>query len=297
MRYTQSCVFEATLPTNSTKTVCKDWEYLGQNSCFLKTCGPGLDCEPPWVCRRSNFTGTEAPYGLCMSANSTVDPSDDGDGDSSTPHDRLIVGILVGVCSLVLGVGVGTGICHYRKRRMRQMAVRSLDPNANSLNQKSSTLRTYFDACCCCFYGANMGLQGNNMDIDNSQDDDVRGPRVLSVTESDQGTENSLISSHRSNLVFARRWRWGAGRHAGEDTSGGRVGVTSGGVAVLPEFEPPPLYNQGPDLPTYRDRNSIMLTSVSRPHSVGNQIPLENIETGDQPTSPTSISKPRNEEL
>ncbi|KAI8606366.1 hypothetical protein EDD21DRAFT_361174 [Dissophora ornata] len=250
VRYTQSCVGQ--FSTGQTAS-CSSWEYQAQSSCFLSTCGPGMGCQQPFECRKSSTSSAAQLYGICMSPNSTEDPGDDGDQDSA--KDRLIVGLLIGLCGLVLSAGIGTGFWHFRKRRLRQLRLQNGEREDDRVWNEKMSLLSALKVCCdsCFFFGG--GSRRRRSD-GAATARGTRHVRVVSLAESDS-PENPLETDHRSNLIFARRWRWGHGQHAGAG-----AGVTEGGVAVLPELEPPPLYHQGPELPSYQDRNTILLTPV-----------------------------------
>ncbi|KAI7821029.1 hypothetical protein BC939DRAFT_456318 [Gamsiella multidivaricata] len=258
-RYTQSCVGQ--FPTGQIVT-CNPWEYQAQGSCFLRTCGPGMDCEPPFLCRRPS--SSIELYGLCMSPNSTADPTGDDSGDQDSPSvkDHLLIGLLVGICSLVLGIGIGTGCWNLRKRRLKQLRLMNgeLDNNTTMMNGKTfflTTLGQCYDACCC-FGSARRQTRGQRADAGALTIGEARDIRVISVAES-ESHESSLVANHQTNLIFARRWRWGQG---GQHGAGIWRGTTAGGVAAVPELEPPPLYHQGLGLPSYRGRDTILLTPV-----------------------------------
>ncbi|KAI1291518.1 hypothetical protein EDD11_008862 [Mortierella claussenii] len=271
MRYTQSCIASNSVPEQPS-TVCKEWEYLAQNSCLLKTCGPNMDCEPPFICRKSKYAAPPALYGLCMNPNSTADPGgDDSTADNDSSKDHLLIGLLVGLCSLVVGTGVGAAFWHFRKTRMRQLALLNSEEDDRILREKTSFMAT-IRSCCCGIRSRARGTHGLG---------GTRDMRVVSVAESD-GHESSLMADHRTNLIFARRWRWGAGVQHSE--AGGRAGMTAGGVAIIPEMEPPPLYHQGHDLPSYRDRNTILLTPVPDLSSTTVVDPPEQEELATSPT-------------
>ena len=290
VRYTESCAGVGNIQiAYSSPPTCQAWEYQVENACFLKTCNDGLamKCEAPFECKKlSNANG----YGLCWNPNSTVpDPSNDGNDQDPAEgrKERLIQGLLIGICSLILIVGVGLGLWHYRKKRAKRMAAirDGLDPNGGRRHHAYTGGGGSTDM--------KEGLWQRLMrcgprrktpsDPDAQQDDDgthhglqpsstreSREMRVVSLTES-EGNESSLLvgsDQNRSHMIFARRWRWGGGV-AGQPTSGGQE--EGGGPimnAVMPEIEPPPSYHHGGDLPVYRDRNTVLMLPVLESPSV-----------------------------
>ncbi|KAF9363083.1 hypothetical protein BGX34_004901 [Mortierella sp. NVP85] len=167
-----------------------------------------------------------------MSPNSTTDPTEDNTGevDATAARDHLILGILVGICTLVLGVGVAAACWRFRKSRLKLLRQLDSRDHDNILHEK--TLLLY--ACCCLGAGTMRpyGRGGGISDDGVPTDVDTQGPRVITVEEP-ESHEGSLMTGNRSNAIFARRWRWGQDR------------------IVVPEIEPPPMYHQGPELPTY----------------------------------------------
>ncbi|GJJ67983.1 hypothetical protein EMPS_00329 [Entomortierella parvispora] len=278
VRYTESCAGVGNIQNEySSPPTCQAWEYQVENACFLKTCNEALamQCEAPFECKKQ---ASANGYGLCWNPNSTVpDPSDDGNGYQD-PKEKLIQGLLIGICSLILIVGVGLGLWHYRKKRSKRMAALrdGLDPNSGRRHHaymgggSTGTKEGLWQRLTSC-----GRRRKSPSDPDGQQDDDgvhhglqptstreSREMRVVSLTES-EGNESSLLvgnDHNRSHLIFARRWRWGGGA-AGQTTPGGQ----EGGPAVMPEIEPPPMYHDGGDLPVYRDRNSILMPPVSEP--------------------------------
>lgn len=284
VRYTESCAGVGNSQNALTSPpICQAWEYQVENACFLKTCNDGLamKCEAPFVCKKLLSANG---YGLCWNPNSTVpDPSNDGNGyqdPAEERKERLIQGLLIGICSLIFIVGVSLGLWHYRKKRAKRLvAMRDgLDPNGgrrhHAYAERRSTdmdeglwqrlircgrrRKTVSDS------NAQQDDNGTHHGLQPSSTRESREMRVVSLTES-EGNESSLLvgSDHnRSHMVFARRWRWGGGV-AGQSSPGGHDG--GGGLtmtAVMPEIEPPPLYHHGGDLPVYRDRNTVLMSPV-----------------------------------
>ncbi|KAF9897405.1 hypothetical protein BX616_005658 [Lobosporangium transversale] len=154
LRYTQSCV--AQFPgLRKSSTTCKKWEYAIQGSCFLHTCGPGMDCQSPYVCRKTKAASTNPIlYGLCMNPRSQVDPGDNEgnvDDDRNNAHawgkrDDLLIGLLV-------GISVDTGCWQFRKRRLQQLTLLNGETDHRTLSQKITfwtETRCLFTYCCFC---------------------------------------------------------------------------------------------------------------------------------------------------
>ncbi|KAK5810278.1 hypothetical protein F5H01DRAFT_348666 [Linnemannia elongata] len=148
-KYTASCVEESMFLTTDgnggSDEDCKGpWEYFAIGSCFLKTCGPGMDCVPPFTCQLFNSTvpgvntnssgGAEEGYGICVDPNGSSSSSGGRrggiNGGSAAPkysaREYLLQGLLIGLCTLALGVGLGVGFWRYkRKKQFRSDHVQS----------------------------------------------------------------------------------------------------------------------------------------------------------------------------
>lgn len=281
VRYTRSCIGQ--FPARNTVT-CQAWEYRGQNSCFLKTCGTGMDCEPPFVCRIKNTTSSPtAQFGLCLNPKSPVDPDDDGDVDTTPSRDKLIIGILVGVCALVVIAGVAAAFWHYRKLRLKQLN------QDNDYVFQDKTMLLY--ACCIGTDRLITRRRGTAED-----DRSTREPRVVSIAEPENPEDASSTTEPPTNTsIFARRWR----SQARLDAS--TTGMTPEGIAVVPEMEPPPVYHQELELPSYgtdaiplepiNTTNTRSSESMSPPTSTSATGASAPDNHGEQATIPSSGSK------
>ncbi|GJJ76922.1 hypothetical protein EMPS_09281 [Entomortierella parvispora] len=255
-KYTQSCVQDYV----SVPTTCNSWEYLAQSSCFLSTCKDDSYCETPFLCVKRN-AGDQ--YGIC-SSNGTLPGTNDapsGVGGSAAQYsskEYLIQGLLIGTCCLALGVGLGVGFWHYRnkRRRLRHWTDTTDDGNGSTRGRASS------------FSSAAIGKEGGSFlrrlffCRGSKNPRPATGPTVdeLAVSSEHRGSvaetesrEGSIIIVQRPSLLPAGgRWRW--------NTPGGN-GPRS--AAMDPEFEPPPMYHNGPRLPTYGDSTEdIALTDI-----------------------------------
>ncbi|KAF9425734.1 hypothetical protein BGZ94_007274 [Podila epigama] len=292
-KYIYSCPLEAN--NIDTPVDCEDWEYAYRGSCYLSTCGQGiLDCLPGFTCQKAKATNA---FGICV-ANGDPNPYDDDDTSNTknkydsggsagqySSKDYLVQGLLIGVCCLILGVGLGVGFWHYRMkrtsrslRRRESSGSRSYPPNhrsssnrsRNSMSSSAHQRPTHFNSTSTSASSSTMTKRSSWMSrifgcgkrrrssvqprggySDRSQRDSIVD------TESQEGDENSL--ARRSSSIFVTgRWRWGHG--------GSRMipheGV-GGNLAMLAEMDPPPMYQNGPELPTYCDSTEdIVMTSL-----------------------------------
>ncbi|KFH69035.1 hypothetical protein MVEG_05837 [Podila verticillata NRRL 6337] len=301
------------------QTNCSDWEYAFQGSCFLRTCGgPStagatfMGCLDGYNCKKHKSTDQ---YGLCIGDNDTDPYGSSGDGDSDDGYgssagqysskEYLLQGLLIGVCSLILGVGMAVGIWHYRMKKKRealeeqrgrgrrrsgsgqsvssrqnsigsnrrqgqqeqgqdqaQAGSGSRDPStSSSLGPSSSTTKSHswLSTVFSCgrrrpgvFPRARGGQTNNNRrrahsthslhrdsfaDTGSQEDDED--------DEEDGGDSSNNVRRSSSNVVTGR-WRWGPGSSSQMLTRG-----MGPGLAIVPEMDPPPMYQTEPGLPTY----------------------------------------------
>ncbi|KAG0211282.1 hypothetical protein BGX28_008227 [Mortierella sp. GBA30] len=243
-KYTLSCV--ETYP--SVHADCKPWEYLAQSSCFLSTCGgPNLDCQPPFVCTKTNSN----EYGICSNPDGSSGDLDDSgvtDGGSTgrySSREYLLQGLLIGICSLVLGVGLGVGFCHYRRKRFStQWSGSERGQSSSDLTAvgSSSSIKRSSWLSALLFCGGKRGRRQPGMDSSADNPSSTQNRDSFIDSESHEGS----FEQRRSNM-FSGRWRWGPGSNPTMS------GATPGATSLVPEMEPPPLYHSGPDLPTYND--------------------------------------------
>ncbi|KAF9190120.1 hypothetical protein BGZ51_008909 [Haplosporangium sp. Z 767] len=261
-KYTQSCIE----PYFSAPTKCKPWEYLAQSSCFLSTCGPGLDCQPPYICNKLQSNDL---YGICSGSSGTsggmgdADTADGGSTGRYSSKEYLVQGLLIGICCLALGVGLGVGFWHYRKQKFNTQWTQSeRDPSFTSSRtaresqpSKGSTLLSTLTCC---------SRRGRRRSDVPPADTFSSGENRDSFVES-EGYEGSLASDRwrRSNIFFSGRWRWGNSSNQMMART-----MTPGGMTLIPEIEPPPLYQNGPDLPAYGDSADGIAMSIIDPMNV-----------------------------
>ncbi|KAI1303950.1 hypothetical protein EDD11_005266 [Mortierella claussenii] len=318
-KYTQSCVE----PYTSSNVDCEAWEYLAQSSCFLSTCGPGMDCQPPFVCQKLDSSEL---YGICTNPNGTTSgwggsyPNAADDGGAATRYssrEYLIQGLLIGICCLALGVGLGVGFWHYKRKRFTARWTRSSDEQgSSSSNNYSHGIRStgihtrdrgaqadkgshWLSTLLSCGnnsrrrdsnaraqtrgFGISRAAINPDRDFLSQQHTIGREPHRDSLAESDRGDEGSIMSrGHRqrwSGPLFAGRWRWGTG-------SDGQMisrAMTPGGMTIFPEMEPPPMYHNGPDLPTYGDSTEAIVLNTMQ------NMPSSQQQQQQQPTGPHSV--------
>ncbi|KAG0054495.1 hypothetical protein BGZ83_011089 [Gryganskiella cystojenkinii] len=269
-KYTQSCVRSYV----SVPTSCQPWEYLAQSSCFLSTCKDHTYCETPFFCVKKNSGDA---YGIC-SNNGTQsgvgDGSSNGSGGGSaakySAQQYLVQGLLIGICCLALGVGLGVGFWHYRNKRRRirrwtdttDLTAEEDDrtPGASSVRQhrSSSPAAKGSDSILLrlLLCGRTRERAAAEPAVDNLaayHENNTNNVNNNPVSDP-ESREGSLVIERRSSLLPPSRWRWAAG---------GGGGLRN--MSVVPEFEPPPMYHNGPALPTYGDSTEdIALTSVRR---------------------------------
>ncbi|KAF9383850.1 hypothetical protein CPB97_006165 [Podila verticillata] len=324
-QYIFSCVLRT--PSGSVQqTNCSDWEYAFRGSCFLRTCGgPStagatfMGCLDGYNCKKHK---TSDQYGLCIGKND-VDPygssgdgdSDDGNGGSAGQYsskEYLLQGLLIGICSLILGIGMAVGFWHYRMKKKREALEKqqghrrrrsgsgqsvssrqnstgnrggqgqgqqgqeeqqgqqgqdqaqagsgSRDPSTSSLGPSSSTTKSHswLSTVFSCgkrrpgVFPRERGGPNNNRrrahsthslhrdsfaDTESQEDDED--------DEEDDGGDRSNVHGSSSNAVTGR-WRWGPGSSSQMLTRG-----MGPGLAIVPESDPPPMYQTEPGLPTY----------------------------------------------
>ncbi|KAK3817895.1 MAG: hypothetical protein JOS17DRAFT_794532 [Linnemannia elongata] len=164
--YTASCVEEfmlsATESSGGSDDDCKGpWEYFAIGYCFLKTCGPDMDCVPPFTCQLFNSTvpgvstnasgGADQGYGICVDPNGSSSSSDGKkggiNGGSAAPkysaREYLLQGLLIGLCTLALGVGLGVGFWRYKRKK--QFESDHLEPHQQHRRRTSSSSHGHAD--------------------------------------------------------------------------------------------------------------------------------------------------------
>ncbi|KAF9197538.1 hypothetical protein BGZ49_001982 [Haplosporangium sp. Z 27] len=262
-KYTLSCVE----PYQSAPVECQAWEYASQSSCFLSTCGTGLDCDPPFFCKTIDPQGL---YGICTNPNDTsgnvgnINQAGDGVDNQHLVNHYLIEGLLIGIFCLALGMGIGAGLWHYKRKRInsswiRPESIRSLRAHSNRGPTWISRLLPF---------GTSGSPNSNDTAMNRAPTRDSRD----SILDS-ESTDGSFINIGRSSNIVSGRWRWVQGN--GRTT---RV-IGPGGFTVFSEMEAPPLYNNGPDLPKYDDcAEEIVLA------------PVHDMADIDQPEAPTQAA-------
>ncbi|KAF9903313.1 hypothetical protein BX616_001666, partial [Lobosporangium transversale] len=354
-KYTQSCVEASNnyyyysnknpTATSSSGDGCQAWEYFVQGSCFLSTCGPGLDCRPPFVCQR---TGLDQLYGICVDGSGGR--SGDGGGSGSSPaggattkysaQEYLVQGLLIGICCLALGIGLGVGFWHYKRKRFtsRWMGSHSEQTGtARTLHGYTTTrARSRTQACdssasastsaatATAFASASVGDRAKSWI--SSLLGHCRGKRPLQETANSTRIDPLSLSSSavvamdnrdsiaesiitQSSDIFVNnnsrnnrwRWRWGVPSLNNNSNTGfmfTRV-FGPGGATLYPEMEPPPMYQNGPDLPSYHDSNEgIAMNTIHSGEGEGEGGEREErgeIENNSLQTSPTTqrLTRPR----
>ncbi|KAF9109767.1 hypothetical protein BGX27_007234 [Mortierella sp. AM989] len=273
-KYTLSCVLE---PYQNTPTECEPWEYAAQGFCFLSTCGPGLDCQPPFNCQKLDSNDL---YGTCTDPSGS--PRDMGNTDQSgngmnTRHsakEYLIQGLLIGIFSVALGIGLGVGFWFYKRKRIGTRWAQSERNGTDSTKGLPWFSRIIP-------YERSRSSNTINPTVDPSVARESRD----SIMDS-ESINGSFMDVGRSTNISSGRWRWAQGN--------GRLtrAMAPGAFNIFPEMDPPPMYHNGPGLPTYDDSTEeIVLTSVSeaasngqrdgndsRPVSSHTSIVVENIE-------------------
>lgn len=153
-KYTASCVeesmFLATDGSGGSDDDCRGpWEYFAIGTCFLKTCGPGMGCVMPFICQPFNSTvpgvaggGAEQGYGICVDPDGSSSSGGGRrgiNGGSATPKysssEYLLQGLLIGLCTLALGVGLGVGFWRYKRKKQFRSDI-------NEPHQQHRTRRT-----------------------------------------------------------------------------------------------------------------------------------------------------------
>ncbi|KAG0001622.1 hypothetical protein BGZ80_008955 [Entomortierella chlamydospora] len=249
-KYTLSCVE----PYQDAPTECESWEYAAQSSCFLSTCGPGLDCEPPYECKKIDSSDL---FGICK-LNGTLNGtgnSDQSDGEIISQHSAnhyLIQGLLIGLFSLTLGIGLGVGFWYYKRKHTRARWTRSdrdRSVRINALEKSNWTSKLLF-----------CGRRGRSRSR-NTINSTTDGSSIRQSGDSNMDSESidgSFMGPGHPNSAFSGRWRWARGNERLNSVMG------SSGFSIFPEMEPPPIYNNGPDLPKYDDdAEEIALTGVN----------------------------------
>lgn len=281
-----------------------------------------MGCLDGYNCKKHKSTDE---FGLCIGENDTDPYGSSGDGDSDDGNDGsagqysskeyLLQGLLIGICSLILGVGMAVGFWHYRMkkkrealeeqqghRRRRSGSGQSVSSRQNStgsnrggqglghlgqqsqdqaqaesggssVGPSSSTTKSHswLSTVFSCgkrrpgvFPREHVGQTNNNRrtgahsthslhrdsfaDTESQEDDED--------DEEEDGGDPANNVRRSSNNVTPGRWRWGPGSSSQMLSRG-----MGPGLAIVPEMDPPPMYQTEPGLPTYNS-NDIGMTRI-----------------------------------
>ncbi|KAF9352590.1 hypothetical protein BGX26_009631 [Mortierella sp. AD094] len=264
-KYTLSCVERY----QDAPTECESWEYASQSSCFLSTCGPELDCEPPFECKKIDSSDL---YGICTNLNGTLSGMgniDQSGGGITTRHSAnhyLVQGLLIGMFSLALGIGLGVGFWYYKRKHISTRWTRSERDRSTRTNTLEKS--TWISKLLLC--GRSRSRNTINPTTDRPSTRLSRDSNMDS-----ESIDGSFIEVGHSSNIFTGRWRWAQGNERSNRA------MVPGGFSIFPEMEPPPVYNNGPDLPKYDDSTEeIALTSVDAQRDVAVSRPVSSYAAG-----------------
>ncbi|KAF9434688.1 hypothetical protein BGZ76_007615 [Entomortierella beljakovae] len=267
-KYTRTCVE----PYQDTPVHCQSWEYAYQSSCFFSTCGPGLDCVRPFECVRLNDMDL---HGVCINPNGKS--GSQGGIYSQRPKSSLVQGIIIGICSLILGIGLGVGYWHYKRRRSQRDHIDSDQPTLTNSSKGSSWFSRFFS------FRKSKSRNTTSRTMDRTSTQDSRD----SIIDS-ESTNGSFVNMGRSTNVISGRWRWpqGTGRFNFNRS------VAPNGLGIYPEIEPPPMYHVEPDLPSYV--NTIEEIDMTNVHHVATNSDQQHQSPENRRASNNSVGTIRN---